>query len=234
MNIVIPFRNTCGTKELDMCIALAMKNLDFKWEKIYVVGDSYSPSNKKRIVNVIVEEQKYSKWLDSNFLVKYYIENISDEPFILFNDDFFITTSVSKIGQYFSSTIQDRINKTYVIEGRTNQLRLSMYGLNLKSFLKHYGDWMNFEVHTPMLIEHPKIMVQAIEESNINECPACKRTLYMYMLDKLGHTKNEDIYSLPYDCKFKEPYTILQTPFFSLTDEEYKAFEEIFIDILNH
>ena len=89
MNIVIPFRNTCGTNELDMCIRLIQKNLKLKYENIYVVGDKYA--NPQSICkNIIVEEQKYNKWLDSNFLIEYYIKNYSNnESFILFNDDFF-------------------------------------------------------------------------------------------------------------------------------------------------
>ena len=66
MNIVIPFRNTCGQEELKMCIKLIRKNLKMKYNHIYVIGDECDIID---VVNINVKEQKYNKWLDSNFLV---------------------------------------------------------------------------------------------------------------------------------------------------------------------
>ena len=92
-NIVIPFRNTCGTNELKMCIKLIEKNMQDLYNKIYILGDECFIDNPL-VENVVIEEQKYNKWIDSNFLVQYYICYIDKEPFILFNDDFELQSNV--------------------------------------------------------------------------------------------------------------------------------------------
>lgn len=225
MNVVIPYRNTCGSEELEMCIKLIKKNLDVPISAIYVIGDLFD-FNDNLLYNKKVEEQKYNKWLDSNFLIEYYIKNYSNnEPFILFNDDFFITSKIDSIGQYYCKTIEDRILTTNIIDTKTNSIRLSMYGLNLQAFLKHFDNFENYETHTPMLIEKPEVMLEAIRISKLYDCPALKRTLYMYLLKAKGQ-------ELKYDVKFGEPLKIMQYPFFSLTDRvEFLAFEKELAEI---
>lgn len=225
MNVVIPYRNTCGSEELEMCIKLIKKNLDIPISVIYVIGDLFD-FNDNLLYNKKVEEQKYNKWLDSNFLIEYYIKNYSNnEPFILFNDDFFITSKVNSIGQYYCETIKDRILTTNIIDSKTNSIRLSMYGLNLQAFLKHFDNFENYETHTPMLIEKPEVMLEAIRIGKLYDCPALKRTLYMYLLKAKGQ-------ELKYDVKFGEPLRIMQYPFFSLTDRaEFLAFEKELAEI---
>lgn len=110
MNIVIPFRNTCGDEELQMCIKLIMNKLNRKWEKIYVIGDKVHILNGF-VENIVIEEQKYNKWLDSNFLISQYIERIG-EPFILFNDDFFLTDEVYDIPNCYYDTLKNRLKTT--------------------------------------------------------------------------------------------------------------------------
>ena len=215
MNIMIPFRDTCGTHELEMCIRLIKKNFKIAYNKIYVIGDCYvSPD----VVNIIVEEQKYNKWIDSGFLVDYYIKNIG-EPFILFNDDFFITAPVNELPAYYFSQLSKRILTTYVID-KTNKLRLSTYGLNIKQFIDMIGDADNYEVHIPLIVEYPDKMSEAIKICKDNDFPALKRTMYMKLIESTNPVKKE----LPHDIKYGEPLHILQYPFFSLTDTEFNAF----------
>ena len=92
MNIVIPFRNTCGTQELEMCVKLIEKNMNKLFKNIYILGDEVDFVHP-RVENIVVKEQKYNKWLDSGFLVDYFIQSVNrlNEAFYLFNDDFFIT-----------------------------------------------------------------------------------------------------------------------------------------------
>lgn len=224
MNIVIPFRNTCGTSELDMCIKLIKKNLKIKYKDIYVIGDESANPHCK---NIIIEEQKYNKWLDSNFLVKKYIEMIN-KPFILFNDDFFLTGMVDGIPCYCFDTLENRLSTTYVINDKLNKLRLSNYGLNILAFINKFGDFENYEVHIPMVIDYPSVMYDAIDLCNENDCPALKRTMYMKLCEDRDYlTITKELF---HDVKFNEPLKIMQFPFFSLT--ESKEFE-VFKDALN-
>ncbi len=224
MNVVIPFRNTCGIEELNMCIRLIKKNLKINYDKIYIIGDKFLISDKN-IVNRIVKEQKYNKWLDSNFLISIYIEEIG-EPFILFNDDFFLTKEVFDIPYYSYGTLKNRILTTYIINEKTNKIQLSSYGLNIQAFLNEYEDYENYEVHIPMIIKYPNIMREAIVFCNFNDYPALKRSLYMKLCEKEGLIKL-DKHKLEHDVKFNEPLRIIQYPFFSLTDNvEFKAFRE--------
>lgn len=227
MNIVMPFRNTCGTNELDMCIRLIQKNLKLKYDDIYIIGDKYTNPQCK---NIIIEEQKYNKWLDSNFLVKTYIEKIK-EPFILFNDDFFLTDIVNNIPCYCFDTLKERLLTTYVINDKINVLRLSNYGLNILAFINRFGDFNNYEVHIPIVIEYVSVMYDAIEECNKNDCPALKRTMYMKLCQDRGCFNT--IKEIKHDVKFNEPLKVIQYPFFSLTDRaEFEVFKNTFEDIL--
>jgi|GEM_PF-4570807 len=229
MNIVIPFRNTCGTNELDMCIRLILKNFKLKYENIYIIGDNYV--NPQPICkNIRVEERKYNKWLDSNFLVKKYVETIK-EPFILFNDDFFLTDIVDDVPCYYFDKLGERILTTYVINEKINKLRLSNYGLNILAFINRFGDFENYEVHIPMIIEYPSVMYDAIEICNQNDCPALKRTMYMKLCEERDYFNTTQ--EIKYDVKFNEPLKIIQYPFFSLTERaEFEVFKDTFEDIL--
>ena len=223
MNIVIPFRNTCGTEELSMCIRLIKKNLKINYDKIYIIGDKFDSFNID-IVNIIVGEQKYNKWLDSNFLVKKYIEKV-EEPFILFNDDFFLTSDVYDIPCYYYDTLENRSLTTYVINDKINQIKISNYGLNIQAFLNVFEDYNNYEVHIPIIIDYPDIMNEAIEYCNKNDCPALKRTMYIM----LCNINNKEVITeeIKHDVKFNEPLKVIQYPFFSLTDNvEFKAFKD--------
>lgn len=237
MNIVIPFRNTCGTQELEMCVKLIEKNMGEYFETIHILGDGVDFVHP-RVKNHIVKEQKYNKWLDSGFLVDYFIQNINkdNEQFYLFNDDFFITKKIISNTQldlyYHFSSLKERILTTYVIEPKTNILRLSAYGMNIQRFIDLFGDYENYEVHLPLLVVNPQLMSVAIKETAAADCPALKRTYYMKLLEKeCGVNKYEKI-ALPHDVKFGEPLRVMQYPFFSLTDVEYKAFEKQFQKIL--
>lgn len=234
MNIVIPFRNTCGTDELQMCVKLINKNMQNYFTLIYVVGDEIDFIDSS-VINIKVEEQKYNKWLDSSFLVDYYIKNISQESFLLFNDDFFITNpiSIDDIKCYYFETLQQRIKTTYVIEPKTGILRLSAYGLNIQKFIDLFGDFENYEVHIPMPILYPELMSQAIAETKEYDCPALKRTYYMKLLAEKHLDSGCSKASIPHDIKFGEPLRIMQYPFFSLTDVEFRAFEKAFENILS-
>ena len=228
MNIVIPFRNTCGTDELDMCIKLIKKNLKINYDNIYIVGDEVNQF-KDSAINIIVNEQKYNKWLDSNFLIKTYIEKIGN-PFILFNDDFFLTSTVDTIPCYYFDTLQNRSLTTYVINKEINKLRLSTYGLNISSFLKKFGNYENYEVHIPIKIEYPNVMYDAIEQCNINDCPALKRTMYMKLCEEKDFSNS--IVEIKQDVKFNEPLRVMQYPFFSLTDRaEFDVFRSTLEEI---
>ena len=223
MNIVIPFRNTCGTEELSMCIRLIKKNLKINYDKIYIIGDKFDSFNID-IVNIVVEEQKYNKWLDSNFLVKKYIEKV-EEPFILFNDDFFLTSDVYDIPCYYYDTLENRSLTTYVINDKINQIKISNYGLNIQAFLNVFEDYNNYEVHIPIIIDYPDIMNEAIEYCNKNDCPALKRTMYIM----LCNINNKEVITeeIKHDVKFNEPLKVIQYPFFSLSDNvEFKAFKD--------
>jgi hypothetical protein len=234
MNIVIPFRNTCGTNELQMCVKLINKNMQDYFNLIYVVGDEIDFIDSS-VINIKVKEQKYNKWLDSSFLVDYYIKNISNESFILFNDDFFITSPIcaEDLKYYYFETLNQRIKTTYVIEPKTGVLRLSAYGLNIQRFIDLFGDCENYEVHIPMPILYPEVMSQAIEETKEYDCPALKRTYYMKLLADKHLVSGCSKAGLPHDIKFGEPLRIMQYPFFSLTDTEYKAFEKDFEKMLS-
>ena len=128
---------------------------------------------------------------------------------------------------YRPGTISQRQKTTNVIDTKICQLRPSMYGLNLKAFLSACGDYENYETHTPMYIEKPQIMLEAIKLGKQYDCPALKRTIYMYLLQKKG-------FELKNDVKFGEPYREMQYPFFSLTDTEFKAFEKELNKIVNN
>lgn len=228
MNIVIPFRNTCGTDELDMCIKLIKKNLKINYDNIYIIGDEVNQF-KDSVINIVVNEQKYNKWLDSNFLVKTYIETIGN-PFILFNDDFFLTENVDNIPCYYFDTLQNRSLTTYIINEKINKLKLSAYGLNIDSFLKRFGNFENYEVHIPMIIDYPSVMYEAIEQCNINDCPALKRTMYIKLCEEKNFSNT--IVEIKHDVKFNEPLRVMQYPFFSLTDRaEFDVFRDTLEEI---
>ena len=215
MNIVIPFRNTCGNEELEMCVRLIEKNMKVPFEKIYIMGDDCGFTHPL-VKNILVKEQKYNKWLDSNFLIQEYICHIDRvNPFILFNDDFFLTDEVYEIGNCCFSTLTSRLQTTYVIDAKVNKLRPSAYGLNILKFIDTYGDFRNYEVHIPMIVEYPLLMSLAIDEVNGNDCPALKRTMYQKLVEeKYG---DQDYMYLDHDIKFGEPLRVMQYPFFSLT-----------------
>ena len=228
MNIVIPFRNTCGEEELQMCIRLIFKNLNIERENIYIIGDEVHIFNCF-IRNIVIEEQKYNKWLDSNFLVQEYIKRVN-EPFILFNDDFFLTAKINDIYHYYYSSLSNRLNTTWIINEKTNQLKLSSYGLNIKAFINKFGDYENYEVHIPIVIEYPDIMQKAIKLCNENDCPALKRTMYIKLCNE--NCIKMERKRLEYDVKFNEPWRVIQYPYFSLTDNcEFKAFKNVLEEI---
>ena len=233
MNIVIPFRNTCGTQELKMCVKLIEKNMKDIFSYIYIIGDEIDFAGDK-VRSVVVEEQKYNKWLDSSFLIECFIKMVSSDEFILFNDDFFITKEIDidRLLYYNFSTLKERILTTYVIEPRTNKLRLSAYGLNIQRYINLFGDAKNYEVHIPMPILYPKLMLKAIADTKKYDCPALKRTYYMRLLEQEGLALECEKVALPHDVKFGEPLRVISYPFFSLTDTEYKAFEDAFEKIL--
>ena len=234
MNIVIPFRNTCGTQELKLCVKLIEKNMSQLSSHIYILGDEIDFEHPM-VENIVVKEQKYNKWLDSNFLVNYFITlTQSSQSFYLFNDDFFITSHITEedIKCYHFSTLEERILTTYVIEPKTSRLRLSSYGLNIQRFLDLFGNFENYEVHIPMPIIYPQVMAEAISMANNCDCPALKRTCYVKLLQEKGLVAENEKQALPHDIKFGEPLRVLQKPFFSLTDTEYKAFEDEFNKIL--
>lgn len=223
MNIVIPFRNTCGTKELQMCLKLIKKNLIVEYNEVFVVGDEVDFPLMDGVRNLIVQEQKYNKWLDSSFLVQHFIEEIGGK-FILFNDDFFLTGKVDNIPYYHFSTLDERSLTTNIIDAKTNRLKPSAYGLNILKFIDLFGDFDNYEVHLPMIIEYPEIMSNSIRLGKELDCPALKRTLYMKLLKDRGIEYNAT--NIQHDCKFGEPLKIMQYPFFSLTDsKEFEVFE---------
>ena len=230
-NIVIPFRNTCGTAELEMCVKLISKNMKVPFNKIYILGDECGFTHPL-VENILVKEQKYNKWLDSNFLVQYYICHIDKtNQFILFNDDFFLTKEIAQIEDYYFDTLKNRVLTTYIIDTKINKLKPSMYGLNILKFIDTYGDFRNYEVHIPMMVEYPLLMSLAIDEVNGNDCPALKRTMYQKLVEeKIGNNKKQ--IGLQYDVKFGEPLNIIQYPFFSLTDREFDVFKNNFEDIL--
>ena len=231
MNIVIPFRNTCGNEELEMCVRLIEKNMKVPFEKIYIMGDDCGFTHSL-VENILVEEQKYNKWLDSNFLIQEYICHIDRvNPFILFNDDFFLTNEVYEIGNYCFNTLAVRLQTTYVIDAKINKLRPSAYGLNILKFIDTYGDFRNYEVHIPMIVNYPLLMSLAIDEVNGNDCPALKRTMYQKLVEeKYG---DQDYIYLDHDIKFGEPLRVMQYPFFSLTDKEFDVFKSTFENILS-
>jgi len=237
MNIVIPFRNTCGTQELEMCVKLIIKNMGDLFENIHILGDEVDFVHP-RVHNHRVKEQKYNKWLDSGFLVDYFIRyvNLENRAFYLFNDDFFITEPINKSHldcYYHFSTLKERILTTYVIEPKTNILRLSAYGMNIQRFIDLFGDYENYEVHLPLKITRPELMSRAIEETTKADCPALKRTYYMKLLKEEYGINPAEKLALPHDIKFGEPLRVMQYPFFSLTDIEFKAFEKEFNKILS-
>ena len=55
----------------------------------------------------------------------------------------------------------------------------------------------------------------------------------MMLLEREGLVRNCDKAALPHDIKFGEPLRVMQYPFFSLTDTEYKAFEKDFENMLS-
>ena len=237
MNIVIPFRNTCGTQELEMCVKLIEKNMNKLFKNIYILGDEVDFVHP-RVENIVVKEQKYNKWLDSGFLVDYFIQSINklNEAFYLFNDDFFITQEIEECNlnhYYHFSTLKERILTTYVIEPKTNILRLSAYGMNIQRFIDLFGDFKNYEVHLPMPVYRPDIMSEAIKKTAFFDCPALKRTFYVKLLEEAGLVESFEYAALPHDIKFGEPLRIMQYPFFSLTDVEFKAFEKEFNKMLS-
>lgn len=229
MDVVIPFRNTCGTQELAMCVALIKKNLKIKYDKIYIIGDDCGFEDEE-VINVIIKERRYNKWLDSGFLVRYYCVN-HEKEFILFNDDFFLTAPVYNIPAYYFGTLENRLLSTYVIDNKINKLRLSEYGLNIDKFLDTHGDYKNFEVHIPMIVTRPDLMAVAIELTEREYCPALKRTMYMKLLGKRDR-RVINYRELNHDIKFNEPLRVMQYPFFSLTDKEFDVFKKDFKKIL--
>ena len=234
MKIMIPFRNTCGTQELELCVKLIEKNMSDLSSTIYILGDEIDFEHPM-VTNIVVEEQKYNKWLDSNFLVNTFITMTqASQEFYLFNDDFFMTDKIKEedMKYYHFSTLAERILTTNVIEPKTSRLRLSAYGLNIKRFLDLFGDFENYEVHIPMPIKYPQVMAEAISMANNCDCPALKRTCYVKLLQEKELIADDDKCALPHDIKFGEPLRVLQKPFFSLTDTEYKAFEKEFNKIL--
>lgn len=54
----------------------------------------------------------------------------------------------------------------------------------------------------------------------------------MKLLEKECSVNKYEKIALPHDVKFGEPLRVMQYPFFSLTDVEYKAFEKQFQKIL--
>lgn len=222
MNIVIPFRNTSGEAELKMALDLAFSNYQVPFKDIVVIGDPIAPYNM-RVKNVVIEERIYNKWLDNSFLVKTYIEKVAPgEPFLLWNDDFFITDIVKEYRQnYFSGGLKARMEKTYVIDKKAGKIRLSEYGLNIKACLDAMGtDIINGELHLPLMVQYPKVMLETIEQCNAGNYPAMKRSVYLV---KVG---NEWITEIASDVKFNEPHLTFQRPYFSLTDDQFKYFEE--------
>lgn len=220
MNIVIPFRNTSGEAELKMCLDLAFSNYQVPFENIVVIGDQVEAYNM-RVKNVVVEERIYNKWLDNSFLVKKYIEEVAPgKPFILFNDDFFVTDVVKDCRtNYFSGGLKTRMEKTFVIDKRAGRVRLSEYGLNIKACIAAEGDIINGELHLPLMVKYPDLMLKVIDRCNKGNYPAMKRSVY------LAEVGEEFIDEVASDVKFGEPHLTFQRPYFSLTDDQFRFFE---------
>ena len=117
-----------------------------------------------------------------------------------------------------------------MINEKNNTIGLSSYGLNIKAFLNTYGDYENYEVHIPMIVEYPSIMYDAIEQCNANDCPALKRTMYIKLCEEKDFFNS--IVEIKQDVKFNEPLRVMQYPFFSLTDRaEFDVFRSTLEEI---
>ena len=221
MNILIPFRNTGSQEELKMAIELILSNYKVPFKYIYIVGDTIDFDNEN-VKNIIIEEKIYNKWLDCNFLIEKYINNVcSDQPFLLFNDDFFITDIVCQYKtNFYCGTLQERLEKTYVLDYKMKVVRISDYGLNIKSCIAKNGNIINGELHLPMYIDKPTLMLDVIKQCNSENYPAMRRSVYLL---KRGKNNIQEVTS---DVKFSEPHFTLKKPYFSLTNDQFEFFKD--------
>ena len=220
MNIVIPFRNTGGQAELKMTLDLLFSNYQVPFRDVIVMGDPIDAYNS-RVRNIVIEERIYNKWLDCNFLIKAYITEVGkDEPFIIFNDDFFVIEPVTEFKtNFYCGLLNTRMEKTFIADKKIGKVRLSEYGLNIKACIAANGNIPNAELHLPMYVANPAIMLNAIQKANEGNYPAMRRSLYLHMT-------RENITEIPSDVKFGEPHMTLQRPFFSLTDDQFCYFRD--------
>ena len=108
LDIVYFVKDTSLNDELLYSLRTVEKN--FPHNRVWFIGGC--PYNLKPDKYIKVEQDKDTKWANTNVLMRVACENseITDD-FVLFNDDFFVMSPVNELPYYYDDTLGKRVDK---------------------------------------------------------------------------------------------------------------------------
>lgn len=162
-DVVYILKNNIDPTELRYSIRSVVKN--FPYRKIWFYGGR--PSSIIPDEGVYFEQIGSSKYEKAAYAWKKVFQNNQiTEDFWLFNDDFFVMSKINDVLPIVNGTLYHHIKK---IEKRNGSV--SGYSRKLgrtMEYLKDHGyDYLNYEVHIPMLINRKKAL-DVINTPNYN------------------------------------------------------------------
>lgn len=155
---------------------------------VWIVGHKPEWANVNHIPSDVIGKNKISN-TNHNWLMVAMNKSISD-PFILMNDDFFISNPVDSLehgylcsNKEFSDYYMNNHRDSYYTQVIINTTdRLSQLGID---------DAMCYELHTPMII-YKKDIIKALDNHNYKSLPVNIRTLAA-SIGKYGGNKTNDV-----------------------------------------
>lgn len=153
LDIVYFVKDTSLNDELLHSLRSIEKN--FPHNRVWFIGGC--PYNLKPDKYIKVEQDKDTKWANTNVLMRVACENseITDD-FVLFNDDFFVMSPVNELPYYYDDTLGKRVDKLsgkYVHSRYRTNLAVCAEQLSFKGY-----NTLNYAVHIPMVINKEKML----------------------------------------------------------------------------
>ena len=140
MDVVIPLRDkpsVYNDEELRYCLRSIDKYMDVR--DVWVVGQ---PRDWLSVNWIPLSDQVKSRYSSAHRKIRAACDNpfVSD-PFVLFNDDFFLLKPTEEFPDYYDGTLQQRINSS------------GGDYLNMLKKSQRFSDGKNYATHTPALIK---------------------------------------------------------------------------------
>jgi len=176
MDVVYPLKLNGECEELRYSLR-SLKNLEH--DNVFIVGDKPDWATDVEYLETIQLDGKY-KNLCTNIEMACKTPEISD-PFIIFNDDFFVMKHVGQVTPMWRETIPEsleRYRRRSMIEWLAHMMRLQ----------RDADATISYELHVPMVV-HKDPMLEALA---VGKYGPCWRTAYGAVAN-IGGVKTPDV-----------------------------------------